>query len=85
MFRLIQRNFRYPIFKVTKSRINNYVCIALSIPPYSVQMRENEGKRRTRMTPNTDTFYAVFGDQIFCEDVISATIQTFGCSTDGGK
>ena len=37
------------------------------------------------MTPNTDTFYAVFGDQIFCEDVISATIQTFGCSTDGGK
>ena len=26
---------------------------------YSVRMRENAGKIRTRITPNTDTFYAV--------------------------
>ena len=29
------------------------------ISPYSVRMRENAGKMRTRITPNTDTFYAV--------------------------
>ena len=27
---------------------------------YSVQMRENAGKMRTRITSNTDTFYAVW-------------------------
>ena len=27
--------------------------------PYSVPMRENAGKMRTRITPNTDTFYAL--------------------------
>ena len=27
---------------------------------YSVRMQENEGKMRTRITPNTDTFYAVY-------------------------
>ena len=27
--------------------------------PYSVRMRENAGKTRTRITPNTDTFCAV--------------------------
>ena len=31
----------------------------LPISPYSVQMRENPGKMRTRITPNTNTFYAV--------------------------
>ena len=31
----------------------------ICISPYSVQMRENAGKMRTRITPNTDTFYAV--------------------------
>ena len=30
-----------------------------SITPYSVQMRENTGKMRSRITPNMDTFYAV--------------------------
>ena len=34
-------------------------CIRLRISPYSVRMRENTGKMRTRITPNTDTFYAV--------------------------
>ena len=29
--------------------------------PYSVQLGENAGKMRTRITPNTDTFYAVYG------------------------
>ena len=32
----------------------------LSISPYSVQMRENAGKMRTRITPNTGSFYAVW-------------------------
>ena len=31
----------------------------LRISPCSVRMRENAGKMRTRITPNTDTFYAV--------------------------
>ena len=31
----------------------------LRISPYSVQMRENLGKMRTRITPNTDSFYPV--------------------------
>ena len=31
----------------------------LRIYPYSVRMRENVGKMRTRITPNMDTFYAV--------------------------
>ena len=30
-----------------------------SISPYSVQMRENAEKMRTRITPNTENFYAV--------------------------
>ena len=34
----------------------------LRISPYSVQMRQNAGKMRTRRTPNTDTFYAVSWD-----------------------
>ena len=31
----------------------------LRISPYSVGIRENAGKMRTRITPITDTFYAV--------------------------
>ena len=31
----------------------------LNISPYSVRIRENAGKIRTRITPNTDSFYAV--------------------------
>ena len=27
--------------------------------PYAVRMRENAGKNQTRISPNTDTFYAV--------------------------
>ena len=29
-------------------------------PPYSVRMLKNAGKMRTRIPPNTDTFYAVY-------------------------
>ena len=31
----------------------------LHISPYSLRMRENAGKMRSRVTQNTDTFYAV--------------------------
>ena len=33
--------------------------VLLRISPYSVRMRENTGKIRARITPNTDTFCAV--------------------------
>ena len=33
--------------------------------PYPVQMRENAGKMRTRITPNTDSFYAVLLNKIW--------------------
>ena len=42
------------------SRIETEYTEILRISPYSVQMQENAGKMRTRITPNTDTFYAVF-------------------------
>ena len=38
--------------------------VTLRISPYSVRMRENVGKMRTRITQNTDTFYAV-KEQVF--------------------
>ena len=37
-----------------------------SISPYSVRMRENARKMRTRKTPNTNTFYAVVKVHRFC-------------------
>ena len=48
------------------------------ISPYSVQMRENAGKMRTRITPNTDSFYAV----ILCRSIsvfswFSATVTAY--------
>ena len=41
------------------SRIRTEYGEILRIFLYSVQMRENAEKMRTRITPNTDTFYAV--------------------------
>ena len=41
------------------SRIRTEYGETLRISPYSVRMRENAGKMGTRITPNTDTFYAV--------------------------
>ena len=36
-----------------------------TISPYSVRMRENSRKMRTRITPNTDSFYAVLNGSLF--------------------
>ena len=41
------------------SRIRTEYGEIRSISPYPVRMRENAGKMRTRITPNTDSFYAV--------------------------
>ena len=41
---------------------------------YSVRMRKNAGKMRTRITPNTDTFYAVIFSQIW-----KIRTKIFGC------
>ena len=41
------------------SRIRTAYEETIRISLYSVRMRENAGKMRTRITPNTDTFYAV--------------------------
>ena len=50
---------------VNRDRIRSYsgphfsrISRILRISPYSVRMRENPGKIRTRITPNTDIFYA---------------------------
>ena len=49
----------------TFSRIRTEYGEILRIYPYSLRMRENAGKIRTRITPNTDTFYAVVGSCYF--------------------
>ena len=36
----------------------------LRISPYSVQMRKKAGKMWTRITPNTDAFYAVYAPHL---------------------
>ena len=41
------------------SRIRTEYGEILRISPYALQMRENAGNMQTRITPNTDTFYAV--------------------------
>ena len=41
------------------SRIRTEFGDILHISPHSVRMRENAGKMQIRITPNTDTFYAV--------------------------
>ena len=45
----------FPAFCGIQTEYGDMLCIS----PYSVRMRENAGKMRTRITPNTDTFYAV--------------------------
>ena len=42
------------------SRIRTEYREILIISAYTVQMLENMGKMETRVTPNTETFYAVF-------------------------
>ena len=41
------------------SRIRSEYGEIRSISPYSLRMGKNVGKMRTRITPNTDTFYPV--------------------------
>ena len=40
-------------------RVSKYYETDCSISPYSVRMLENAGKMQTRITPNTETFYAM--------------------------
>ena len=49
------RSFFWSVF----SRIRIEYGEILRVSPHSVRMRENEGRMRTRITPNTVTFYAV--------------------------
>ena len=50
----------------------------LRISPYSVRMRENAGKMRTRITPNTDSFYAVmFVSYLFVSAIICLVLKRF--------
>ena len=44
----------FPTFSLIRTEYGE-----MRIYPYSVRMRENAGKMRTRITPNMDTFYAV--------------------------
>ena len=46
----------FPAFSLIRTEYGEI----LRISPYSVQMLENAGEIRTRITPNTDTFYPVF-------------------------
>ena len=51
----------FPTFsRIRTDCIFPHSCWIRRDTPYSVQMRGNAGKMRTRITPNTDTFYAVF-------------------------
>ena len=50
--------YKVSVFGVILVR-NFFPAFSRIISPYSVRMRENAGKMRTRITPNTDTFYAV--------------------------
>ena len=51
----------------TFSRIRTEYREIRSISPYPVWMRENAGKMRTRITLNTDTFYAVYSKNCLAE------------------
>ena len=48
----------FPHFPAFGLNTERYGVIG-SISPYSVRTRENAGKMRTRITPNTDSLYAV--------------------------
>ena len=41
------------------------------ISPYSVRMHKNPGKMRTRLTLNTDYFYAVLRESYLCSSMVS--------------
>ena len=47
----------------------------LRISPYLVRMRENAGKMRTRITPNTDSFYGVSHTYLRLKDALKGLIH----------
>ena len=47
------------------SRIRTEYGEIIRISSYSVRMRENLGKMRTRINPNSDTFYVVICREMF--------------------
>ena len=48
----------FPGFFCIRTEYGEILSIRRSISPYSVRMWENPGKMLTRITPNTDSFYA---------------------------
>ena len=51
--------------------INGEQCVkSFHVRSYSVRMRENSGKMSSRITPNTDTFYAVEDSTDFSKEDI---------------
>ena len=50
---------------------NKHSVKRVHISLYSVRMRENPGKMRTRITPNTGSFYAV---GIICLELINSSV-----------
>ena len=65
----------------------HFPAFGLNMERYSVSLRiqSEYGKMRTRTTPNTDTFYAVFGLTMFCwhiemekliKDIVSEIFRT---------
>ena len=64
-FSTLNAEQKVSVFGVILVRIfPSFSCIRtehgeVSISPYSVRMRENAGRMRTRITPNTDSFYVV--------------------------
>ena len=57
------------------SRIRTENRAILRTSPYSVQMRENEGKMRTRTTPNMDAFYVVFHSALITGYSVAVRLQ----------
>ena len=51
----------FPAFSCIRTEYGEII-----ISPYSVRMLENAGKMRTRITPKTDTFYAVNAANLRC-------------------
>ena len=75
----------------TFSRIRTEYGEILRISPYSVEMRKNAGKIRTRITPNTETFDAVLtssNEALFSEEQEKAKqtlLSFFGNTMKGSK
>ena len=62
-------------FWILFSRIRTEYGDIRSMSPYSVRMREKLEKTRTRITPNTDSFYAIYflKESVFFLGIIAKT------------